>query len=592
MSGSDPNHCQLPTANCHSSLGPGTYPAAMATPPAKPRTNPKPPAERFSIRETFSSIIIAFAMAFVFRAFVIEAFVIPTGSMAPTLLGQHAEFVSDQTGFRWQVGPWTDGNGPERRYTVHDPMTASNPPSLVERVSAARSPAYQIDREVQRLRAGDRILVLKYLPVIFEPKRYDVVVFKVPIEPTVNYIKRLIGLPGEQLAIVDGDIFTRPLGRDGADGNRGPTAADLDQPGGTWAMDGWAIARKPEEAQRAVWMPVHDTARAPIDPVRDGFNWYKPPWRAVSATGEALPGWVGLSGATPEHTLPGVTRLEWDADTWPIVDYYPYNERYRRSGDGLRPYTPATFGVGDVRVRMGVEPVGQSLERLALRIDTRGHAFRAVLSGGKASIEKRPLETDDPDRWTTLAQAEIAQPAAGVVTDVEFWHADQALWLFVGGKKVAHATYDWGPIERFELSTGQPLDAQAPIVPAPSAYRSARPTIALVGPVRLHRLGLDRDLYYQTTRSDSQLPVRGSHPSLDLAVLEQGQFFVCGDNSASSQDSRMFGDASPWVAPLGAPAGIIPSELMLGRAFFVYFPAIERRGAIPIPGFGRLRFIW
>jgi hypothetical protein len=241
---------------------------------------------------------------------------------------------------------------------------------------------------------------------------------------------------------------------------------------------------------------------------------------------------------------------------------------------------------------MGVQPVGQDLEQLAIRIDTRSQAFRAVIAGGSARIETRPIETDDPNRWEVLDEAQVAQPAAEQVTDVEFWHADQALWLFVGGKKVAHATYDWGPIERFELSTGQPLDAQAPIVPAPSAYRSARPSVALTGPVKLHRLALDRDLYYQTTRGDSQLPVRGSHPSLDLAVLEPGQFFVFGDNSASSQDSRLLGEPSPWVSPLGAPAGIVPEELMMGRAFFVYFPAVERRGALPIPGFGRLRFIW
>ncbi|UYV13137.1 MAG: S26 family signal peptidase [Phycisphaera sp.] len=567
----------------------------MADTPAKPASgSTQSPAQgrdssRFSIRETFSSIIIAFAMAFVFRAFVIEAFVIPTGSMAPTLLGQHVEVVSDQTGARWQVGPWTDGTRAESRYTVHDPMTASNPPALIESgVAAARSPAYQIDTEVERLRAGDRILVLKYLPIIFEPERFDVVVFKNPTDPTVNYIKRLTGLPGEQWAVVDGDVFTRPL----PEGDANPSEADLDQPGGTWAMDGWAIARKPEEAQRAVWMPVHDTARAPVDPIRDGYNWYSPPWKAVSTSGQAFNGWENLDGTTPEHTLPGLTRLEWDTQAWPIVDYYPYNERYRRSGERLTPYQPATFGVGDVRVRMGVEPVGQSLERLAVRIDTRSHAFRAIISGGTARIETRPIETDDTDRWTTMAEAGIDQPPAGEVTDVEFWHADQALWLFVGGKKVAHATYDWGPIERLELATGQPLDARAPIVPPPNTYRSAKPAIALVGPVKLHRLALDRDLYYQSTRGDSQLPVRGSHPSLDLAILDQGQFFVCGDNSASSQDSRLLGEPSPWVSPLGAPAGIVPSELMLGRAFFVYFPAVERRGAVPIPGFGRLRFIW
>ena len=40
-----------------------------------------------SVRETIESIVVAFILAFLFRAFVAEAFVIPTGSMAPTLMG-------------------------------------------------------------------------------------------------------------------------------------------------------------------------------------------------------------------------------------------------------------------------------------------------------------------------------------------------------------------------------------------------------------------------------------------------------------------------------------------------------------------------
>ena len=41
------------------------------------------------IKETLESVIVAFILAFVFRAFIVEAFVIPTGSMAPTLYGVH-----------------------------------------------------------------------------------------------------------------------------------------------------------------------------------------------------------------------------------------------------------------------------------------------------------------------------------------------------------------------------------------------------------------------------------------------------------------------------------------------------------------------
>lgn len=58
---------------------------------------------------------------------------------------------------------------------------------------------------------GDYIFVKKYsyglrLPVIEkkivetgEPERGDVVVFRLPSEPNVNYIKRVIGLPGDEL---------------------------------------------------------------------------------------------------------------------------------------------------------------------------------------------------------------------------------------------------------------------------------------------------------------------------------------------------------------------------------------------------------
>ena len=42
-------------------------------------------------RETVESLVIAFTLALLFRAFEAEAFVIPTGSMAPTLMGRHKD---------------------------------------------------------------------------------------------------------------------------------------------------------------------------------------------------------------------------------------------------------------------------------------------------------------------------------------------------------------------------------------------------------------------------------------------------------------------------------------------------------------------
>ena len=72
---------------------------------------------------------------------------------------------------------------------------------------------------------GDRLFVTKYSygyskhsfpfsPRIFsgrimfsEPKRGDVVVFKTPIDNRTDYIKRLIGLPGDKIQFIDGDLY-------------------------------------------------------------------------------------------------------------------------------------------------------------------------------------------------------------------------------------------------------------------------------------------------------------------------------------------------------------------------------------------------
>src|SRR3954470_13036049 len=60
-------------------------------------------ADEGSIKETVEAILVAFILAFIFRGFVVEAFVIPTGSMAPTLLGAHMRFVCNDCGYRFDA---------------------------------------------------------------------------------------------------------------------------------------------------------------------------------------------------------------------------------------------------------------------------------------------------------------------------------------------------------------------------------------------------------------------------------------------------------------------------------------------------------
>lgn len=69
------------------------------------------------------------------------------------------------------------------------------------------------------LQVGDYILVNKFsyglrLPVlgtevvpIGKPERGDIMVFKYPVEPRVNYIKRVIGIPGDTIRIHEGRVY-------------------------------------------------------------------------------------------------------------------------------------------------------------------------------------------------------------------------------------------------------------------------------------------------------------------------------------------------------------------------------------------------
>ncbi len=51
--------------------------------------------------------------------------------------------------------------------------------------------------------SGDRILAVKFL----KPRRWDIVVFRSPENPSIFYVKRIVGLPGEEIIIKDGQIM-------------------------------------------------------------------------------------------------------------------------------------------------------------------------------------------------------------------------------------------------------------------------------------------------------------------------------------------------------------------------------------------------
>lgn len=60
---------------------------------------------------------------------------------------------------------------------------------------------------IPTLMPGDRVLVAKFWYHFTEPKRGQVVVFKYPMDPTRDFVKRLIALPGETIEIKNGVVY-------------------------------------------------------------------------------------------------------------------------------------------------------------------------------------------------------------------------------------------------------------------------------------------------------------------------------------------------------------------------------------------------
>src|SRR6478609_9443784 len=110
---------------------PDESPTPTKAPPAAGAAalTPKTPNPEGSVKETIESILVAFILAFVFRAFVVEAFVIPTGSMAPTLMGAHMRFHCKDCGYRWDVNYSTGRGGDDinipANYYRSDELTRS-----------------------------------------------------------------------------------------------------------------------------------------------------------------------------------------------------------------------------------------------------------------------------------------------------------------------------------------------------------------------------------------------------------------------------------------------------------------------------------
>ncbi|MBC7819275.1 MAG: signal peptidase I, partial [Planctomycetaceae bacterium] len=148
------------------------------------------PHRESGLRYVVESLVsLALAVVLV-RSFVVEGYIISTGSMAPYLLGFHKQVVCPDCRMPFAVGVPVDSE------------TETNGPVACPNCGQAH-----IDLSFVPRNEGDQLLVQKFAYLFRRPKRWEVVVFQNPNQPTKAYVKRVIGLPDEEVQVRAGDVW-------------------------------------------------------------------------------------------------------------------------------------------------------------------------------------------------------------------------------------------------------------------------------------------------------------------------------------------------------------------------------------------------
>jgi len=559
-------------------------------------------------RETIESIVVALILAFLFRTFEAEAFVIPTGSMAPTLLGRHKDVHCEQCGQQFTVGASeeVDINGfliPRARV---DAAVCPNCRYPVPTDQVFNSPVF----------TGDRILVNKFPYEFAPPKRWDVLVFKYPEEPKTNYIKRLIGLPGETIEIRQGDIYLR-------------------------TPDGPRILRKDNpQKQREVQILVYDNDKPERALHEHGWPQRWAPMHKADKPGN-IAGWSDEAGGWrpdgEKRTFEIDLANSADALRWFRYRHIVPNEndwRDLQNGRGLRSPRPqlitdfcgynayssgrltaadiaGVYWVGDLTLdcQVDVLELGADAQLVFELVEgARKYRCRILPETGEATLLYPDPLSRDPEAAEDVILSTATTPLKGTGSyRVTFANVDNRLLLWINDRVV-----DFGDGAMYQPHGGLPRQ------PTASDGSDLTPVgVAAHGlSARVSHLLLARDIYYRCefwhpgNRNDGNeytgqtVYEYGNHPedAENLARLltdpkawyreyERGlsanktgpnedyagltfdfpladdEYFVMGDNSPRSKDSRLWSNARN-----AEHRHAVPRSALVGKAFFIYWP--------------------
>ena len=305
-----------------------------------------------------ASTILNVGLALTCRATVSEAFVVPTGALAPTIYGQHVDKTCPRCGCPFAVGV---------SFRPYDPDATAMTSCTNCRAAVEVPPS---DPTI----SGDRILVSK----LDSPHRWDLVVFPPPGDASTRYVMRLVGLSGEVIEIRGGDLY--------ANGRR---------------------LRKPPGTLEEFWLPVHDTDFEPREPPPHESPRWVPTGEPSRWTWRPGQGWQFQGGPKQRGEL---------QFSHPVTDHLAYNGEPGHAGRSFDPTgASGEVFVPDLEIACHVTRAAGSgvwgflweyrAERLTASIGADGTVTLAH-SGG----ESGQGDTASKDQASTLGRL-VASPA-------------------------------------------------------------------------------------------------------------------------------------------------------------------------------------